>query len=268
MSMRGFITPVNRNGINRVKDISVLRKASYEETAEILFGAAAFSERDYLKGISEKIIFGQPVELGTSNFKIMIDTEKARNYSTIGGVDKKEGIIEKSIDYIGGGMSVIGDKTPIDFQTPMYGGGGGNSIIAHSPGRFGMSPGFTPARKLEFTPGYDFDAGFSNQRSPMNTPLPYQTPLQQTPNYSNPMKDYNSPLIGGSSIMNRNQTSNMRSPYYYQGAASSSPNYNYSSIRQMSQSPDYNNSPLNSNYSSSPNYGPGNDSGREPHYKD
>lgn len=30
MSMRGFITPVNRNGINRVKDISVLRKASYE----------------------------------------------------------------------------------------------------------------------------------------------------------------------------------------------------------------------------------------------
>ena len=43
MSMRGFITPVNRNGINRVKDVSVLRKASYEETADILFSAAVFS---------------------------------------------------------------------------------------------------------------------------------------------------------------------------------------------------------------------------------
>lgn len=61
MSMRGFITPVNRNGINRVKDVSILRKASYEETADILFGAAVFSERDFLKGVSEKVIFGQPV---------------------------------------------------------------------------------------------------------------------------------------------------------------------------------------------------------------
>lgn len=52
MTMRGFITPVNRNGINRVKDVSVLRKASYEETADILFGAAVFGERDYLRGIS------------------------------------------------------------------------------------------------------------------------------------------------------------------------------------------------------------------------
>jgi DNA-directed RNA polymerase beta' subunit len=30
MTTRGVITPVNRNGINRVKDVSVLRKASYE----------------------------------------------------------------------------------------------------------------------------------------------------------------------------------------------------------------------------------------------
>ena len=59
--MRGALTPINRAGINRAKDISVLRKASYEETAEMLFGAAVFSEKDKLKGISEKVIFGQPV---------------------------------------------------------------------------------------------------------------------------------------------------------------------------------------------------------------
>jgi len=43
MTTRGFITPINRNGINRVRDVSILRKASFEETVDILFGAAAFS---------------------------------------------------------------------------------------------------------------------------------------------------------------------------------------------------------------------------------
>jgi DNA-directed RNA polymerase II subunit RPB1 len=35
-----------------------LRKCSFEETVEILLEAAAFSETDYLAGISEAIIFG------------------------------------------------------------------------------------------------------------------------------------------------------------------------------------------------------------------
>lgn len=39
----------------------------------MLFGAAVFSETDKLKGISEKVIFGQPVEIGTNSFKILID---------------------------------------------------------------------------------------------------------------------------------------------------------------------------------------------------
>lgn len=82
--MRGFITPVNRNGINRVKDVSVLRKASYEETADILFASAVFSERDFLKGVSEKVIFGQPVEMGTNSFKIMIDPTEVSNFKAKG----------------------------------------------------------------------------------------------------------------------------------------------------------------------------------------
>ena len=63
----------------------------------MLFGAAAFSERDYLKGVSEKIIFGQSAELGTSHFKIMIDSEKVGNYVSKAEVDKKQIGIEKSV---------------------------------------------------------------------------------------------------------------------------------------------------------------------------
>lgn len=248
MSMRGFITPINRNGINRVKDVSVLRKASYEETADIMFGAAAFSERDHLKGISEKIIFGQPTEVGTSNFKIMVDNERVGSYITKAEIDKKEVMLEKSVDYQNPLNSFVGDRTPIVPATPQIFGEGGRSIL--SPHHYGMSPGFaTPGRNLEFTPSYETRdyMGGNTSRSPLNTPI-Y---TQQTPSYVNNMSGYGSP-IGGSSYYNRNQASNIHSshsPHYY---ASSSPNY--SSIRHSSQSPEYNSSPLNSPYSSSPGY--------------
>jgi hypothetical protein len=43
MTFRGNLIPINRHGINRVKDVSVLRKATFEETVDILYNAAAFS---------------------------------------------------------------------------------------------------------------------------------------------------------------------------------------------------------------------------------
>jgi DNA-directed RNA polymerase II subunit RPB1 len=58
MSSRGNLTPVNRHGINRVRDVSILRKASFEETVDILYSAAVFSDVDQLKGVSERIVFG------------------------------------------------------------------------------------------------------------------------------------------------------------------------------------------------------------------
>lgn len=90
MTTRGVITPVNRNGINRVRDVSVLRKASYEETTDILFSAAVFSEIDSMRGVSEKIIFGQNVNIGTGNFKVMIDRDSVSQYNAKGKKDKEE----------------------------------------------------------------------------------------------------------------------------------------------------------------------------------
>ena len=81
MTVRGHLTPVNRNGINRVKDVSVLRKASFEETGSMLFGAAAFSEVDFLRGVSERIIFGEQILLGTNSFEINLDLDKAREWN-------------------------------------------------------------------------------------------------------------------------------------------------------------------------------------------
>jgi len=80
MTFRGNLVPVNRFGINRVKDVSVLRKATFEETADILYNAAVFSETDQLKGVSEKIIFGQKISIGTNICRIYIDENKVGNF--------------------------------------------------------------------------------------------------------------------------------------------------------------------------------------------
>ena len=46
MCLKGRITPINRNGINKISNISSLRKASFETTVDILNSAAVFSKKD------------------------------------------------------------------------------------------------------------------------------------------------------------------------------------------------------------------------------
>lgn len=49
MTIRGRLTPINRNGINRIPGLSCLRKSSFEETVDILNTAAIFFEKDEVK---------------------------------------------------------------------------------------------------------------------------------------------------------------------------------------------------------------------------
>lgn len=58
MTHRGLITPCNRNGINRIPNVSALRKSSFEETVEILYDSSIFSELDRMRGVTENIMFG------------------------------------------------------------------------------------------------------------------------------------------------------------------------------------------------------------------
>lgn len=44
--------------------------ASFEKTAEILFDAAFFGTKDYFLGVTEKIIIGQNIKIGTGLFDI------------------------------------------------------------------------------------------------------------------------------------------------------------------------------------------------------
>ena len=75
MTYKGFLMPITRNGINRI-DTSPLQKASYEETQEVFFEAAAFGEKDKLLGVSENILTGQLLPTGTGVFDVYLDTKK------------------------------------------------------------------------------------------------------------------------------------------------------------------------------------------------
>ncbi len=50
---------------------SPIMLASFEKTGEILFDAAFFGTKDCFKGVTEKIILGDNVEVGTGKFELI-----------------------------------------------------------------------------------------------------------------------------------------------------------------------------------------------------
>lgn len=249
MSSRGTLTAINRNGINRVRDVSVLRKASFEETTDILFGAAVFSELDELKGVSERIIFGESVKIGTRSFDVMIDRDIVQNYNAKGKKDREQETDDKEDLLNAYNPDKDGWKTPVGFETPH----GRNSMhMMKSPLNAsvyggGISPGFQ-------TPVYNYSQREFSQHivedMPSLSPMPHQTPLNINYVPTTPLIGHSliSPVYNSGSIMHKplGRTSNYRSPLYPQ---SNSPIY---SSAYRSHSPDYNSNRINN----SPNYTP------------
>ncbi len=61
---------ITRGGLAKMKE-SVLMLASFEKTADHLFDAAFYCQEDEIYGVSECIIMGKPMSLGTGIFKIL-----------------------------------------------------------------------------------------------------------------------------------------------------------------------------------------------------
>ncbi len=55
-------------------------KSSFEETVDILTEAAAYSNKDTIKGLSENIILGQLAPFGTGFFNVLFNEESVINY--------------------------------------------------------------------------------------------------------------------------------------------------------------------------------------------
>ena len=76
MTLRGQVLGITRFGIARLKDDSVLMLASFERTTDHLFDAARYGRQDKIEGVSESIIMGVPMPVGTGTFKLVQCLEK------------------------------------------------------------------------------------------------------------------------------------------------------------------------------------------------
>lgn len=70
MCMDGEVKQIGRHGIAGEKE-SVLSRASFEVTVNHLLDASVAHEYDDLCGVTENVIVGQPIQLGTGDVKLM-----------------------------------------------------------------------------------------------------------------------------------------------------------------------------------------------------
>jgi DNA-directed RNA polymerase III subunit RPC1 len=77
MTFKGEVLGITRFGIAKMKE-SVLMLASFEKTTDHLFDAAVHARTDAIVGVSECIIMGIPIPLGTGIFKLLRQVDKPR----------------------------------------------------------------------------------------------------------------------------------------------------------------------------------------------
>ncbi|MCD6202990.1 MAG: DNA-directed RNA polymerase subunit A'' [Methanophagales archaeon] len=77
MTVDGEVKQIGRHGLAGEK-ASVLSRAAFEVTVDNLLEAAIHGETDELKGVTENVIVGQPIRLGTGAVELV-----AKNYSEL-----------------------------------------------------------------------------------------------------------------------------------------------------------------------------------------
>ena len=89
MTYRGEILGINRFGIAKMKE-SVLMLASFEKTPDHLFDAAVSGAVDTIDGVSECIIMGTAIPLGTGVFKLLRDHGGSAGKTSVDEEKKKK----------------------------------------------------------------------------------------------------------------------------------------------------------------------------------
>jgi len=278
MTQRGLITSITRHGINRI-ETGPLRRCSFEETVEILLEAAAYSERDLLRGVSENIIMGQLAPMGTGCFDLMLDKDMLEKEAIPRNLKEDVEVLEHHFvkneeeDYM---------NTPHPEYTPDYEPNGGVSEHSTMHSVWGQNAAMTP---IPGEAGYGTGAVMSSPTSYLNSPAYTRSPGYEV---RTPIYRSNDESAGGNSAHASGYTSpnNVASPSYsptgvmhnpsgysprgpmspnqasspsyqpYTMANPSSPAYSPTANRNFSHtSPQYSPTTAN-NYGASPGYSP------------
>ncbi|MFH0884733.1 MAG: hypothetical protein V1861_03415, partial [Candidatus Micrarchaeota archaeon] len=77
MTYGGSVKSIGRHGLSGEK-VGVLGRAAFEETIKHLINASAFAEEEKLIGVTENIIVGQTVPVGTGKIKLVMKMPKKK----------------------------------------------------------------------------------------------------------------------------------------------------------------------------------------------
>lgn len=77
MTFKGEVLGITRFGVSKMRE-SVLMLASFEKTTDHLFDAAVHGRSDEIVGVSECIIMGIPIGIGTGMPNIMWNVQQAK----------------------------------------------------------------------------------------------------------------------------------------------------------------------------------------------
>lgn len=94
MTTTGTVLGITRFGIQKMRS-STLMLASFEMTVEHLFNAAIHSRKDEIRGVSERIIMGVPIPLGTNLFQMLRTTSNAVDLKAY----RREILLKNSMPY-------------------------------------------------------------------------------------------------------------------------------------------------------------------------
>jgi len=95
MTFKGEVLGITRFGVARMRE-SVLMLASFEKTTDHLFDAAVHGRTDAVDGVSECIIMGIPVPVGTGMFKLLKRATRASAPTHVPDIVRKGLLIGKS----------------------------------------------------------------------------------------------------------------------------------------------------------------------------
>jgi DNA-directed RNA polymerase III subunit RPC1 len=82
MTFMGQVLGITRFGVSKMKN-STLMLASFEMTTDHLYDSAVHCKKDEIKGVSECIIMGNMVPVGTGLFKVVYDESFSKNESLL-----------------------------------------------------------------------------------------------------------------------------------------------------------------------------------------
>jgi DNA-directed RNA polymerase II subunit RPB1 len=181
MTIRGHLMSITRHGINRT-ECGPLHKSSFEETVEMLLEAAAYSEIDYLRGVTENVMLGQLAPIGTGEIDLCIDSERLKKMTTVYDPYERPEMTDKLV--LGTDFGV--PSTPYNKETPRL-------VLPETPQ--GTTPRVgTPNYDANFSP-WDvryIDSPKANGASPLHITSPFNqySPFINSPGYGQASPGY------------------------------------------------------------------------------